>query len=235
MFVIIQGVYSQTPDPAWTAEEMTCGLWTGSILKVKYSIAAYDSTVKFQCGYCFFRDFLSFAYIIVLIYMFFLMLGGWMPKYFNYIETSLNGLFCGCVSNSSEDKSTNCGARFFVLIVFLFPAVLVIIIFPELALLFHVVFDLYVLGGSKFSDCGICNCCITEVKTMCCWPNDTEKKGIAGNDTSNSTQGPSTNQAQPIAVNSTTGQSQYHDPLNLRPRIQFVTKYKPVPIGPPNP
>ena len=224
------GVYSQTPppiDPAWPTTELTCGLWTGPILKVKYYQGAFGADVKRQCAYFYFRDILSVVYFVLLAYMVVMFLSGCMPVYFKYIRISLNGLVrcftAGYMGINSSGNDVDCSALF----LFFILAATLILFLPEVALLYHVIFDLYLLGGSKFADCGSCGsgCCPSDVQVLCCLPGE---KAPAQN---GQPQAADTSGQQPLVTPTPAG-SMFHDPLNLRPRIQYVTKYKPVPMGP---
>jgi len=223
---LIQGVYSQSPapmDPAWATEELRCGLWLGHIFNVKYYQGAYGADVKHLCAYFYFRDILSAVYLVILAYMTLMFAMGYMPKYFDYIQLSLSGLM-RCVIPSKRSENTCCSSTL-VLLLFFGLAVALILISPEAALLYHVIFDLFLLGGSQFPDCGICGCCISDVKLYCCGTVtvDNDKGGNV------------TPPREPIAGGKppeAAPASMFHDPLNLRPRIQYVTKYKPVPMGP---
>ena len=256
LFVMMQGVYSQTPaqatsslysqtpapatsslysqtpppmDPAWPTTELTCGLWTGPILKVKYYQGAFGADVKCQCAYFYFRDILSFVYFVILVYMVVMFSLGCMPAYFKYIRISLNGLLrcftCNSTGINSSRNDVDCSALF----LFFILAATLILFLPEVALLYHVIFDLYLLGGSKFADCGSCGsgCCPSDVQVLCCLPGE---KAPAQNGQPLAPDASS--QQQPLVTPATPPGSMFHDPLNLRPRIQYVTKYKPVPMGP---
>ena len=243
MLVIIQEVYSQTPDPSWTAEEMTCGIWSGPALKIKYSIDAHDSGAKFWCGYCFFRDGLSIFCWAALVYMWFIFAFGGMPTYWRYIQQSVDAIIygitlCNCTFSCSPQgpkagNSCDCWGTMQLIFFALFAAVL-IALFPEIAFLYHVVVDLYILGGSKYSNSESCCCCARDAQEVCCDPIRLAPE-------------PAKKDVQVVVVNpdgsaatkntlvdpTTSSSSIFND--SLRPRIQFVTKYKPVPIGPPNP
>ena len=228
------GVYSQTEtpppiDPAWATEEFRCGIWTGLVFNVKYYQGAYGADTKLGCAYFYFRDILSFVYFVILVYMVVMFLLGYMPAYFKYIRISLNGLLrcftCNSMGINSSGNDVDCSALF----LFFILAATLILFLPEVALLYHVIFDLYLLGGSKFADCGSCGsgCCPSDVQVLCCLPGE---KAPAQNGQPLAPDASS--QQQPLVTPATPPVSMFHDPLNLRPRIQYVTKYKPVPMGP---
>jgi hypothetical protein len=232
--VIIQTVYSQSPpaNPEWATHTLKCGLfpfpWHAS---VEYSASKMSGNDRLTCGYIFFREWFTSALAIVLAYLFLMMSFGYMSAYFNYLQVTFNGLFMGCITSNCVSSNTNCCSRVPVLFLFLLIAGLAITFVPEIVLVYHVIFDLYLLGGNKFIDCNMCNFCPDDVRLTCCGTVVVDKdKG--GN-------GPVTEVAptsSPALVPPGPGAgSMFNDPLNLRPRIQFVTKYKPVPIGPPNP
>lgn len=234
MFVIIQGVYSQElANPEWATHTLKCGLfpWHASI---EYSASKMSSSDRLACGYIFFREWFTGALAVVLTYLFLMMSFGYMSSYFNYLQVTFNGLFMGCVTSNCAGSDTNCCSRVPVLFLFLLIAGVAITFVPEVVLVYHVIFDLYLLGGNKFIDCNMCNSCPADVRFMCCGAVVVDKDK-AGNNTTNSTEGSSVTSPSTLVQPGSTTASMFNDPLNLRPRIQFVTKYKPVPIGPPNP
>ena len=236
---LIQGVYSQTPahiysqtpapiDPAWATEEFRCGIWTGLVFNVKYYQGAHGADTKLGCAYFYFRDILSVVYFFILAYMVVMFLSGCMPVYFKYIRVSLNGFVKCFTGGCTGINSSGNDMDYFALFLFFILAATLILFLPEAALLYHVIFDLYLLGGSKFTDCGSCgsSCCPNDVQVLCCLPGE---KAPAQN---GQPLAPDASvQQQPLVAPAAAG-SMFHDPLNLRPRIQYVTKYKPVPMGP---
>ena len=238
LFVMMQGVYSQTPAPE--TNSLTCGIWSGmsGYWNVQYSSVSDTQLDRLHCGYMFFRDYLSFLCGATLLYMCVIFASGGMPNYWKYIQQSVDAIIygitfgnCSCSCSAQTPNGNNSCEMWWILqlIIFFFMGCALIAVFPEIAFLYHVFVDLYVLGGSKYSNSESCCCCAKEAQEICCLtvrPDavDAKKTGQAP---PNSTADPS----QPL-VTGNGASSMFHDPLNLRPRIQYVTKYKPVPMGP---
>ena len=228
-------------QPNWADQEMTCGLWSGNWADIKYSAASYDLGRQRWCGYCFFRDYLSIALESCFFFVLLMCLAGWMPlywKYMNehvdfYVGSLLNIVTCGgrcCGMNSKDndgssssgmnskaDDGSGCWRMLRPVMFFVFGSA-VVILAPELALAYHVFVGLNCIGGTGRPSLP---CCGQDKAVTVAVNNATTDTGAVGPEAS-----------RPVASRYN---NSINDPLSLRPRIQFVTKYKPVPLSPPNP
>ena len=243
---LIQGVYSQidtpTPiDPAWATTEFTCGLFSNNFYHVKYSSASFTDQTKLLCGYTFFRDFLSIFYSVIFVYMFVLMVFGLLPTYSALIKGSINAIvwfvsagYCTWTCADATPKPPYLGNSVWFglqMVIFFVLGGAVVVFIPEFALVYHGFIDVFVLGGSRFQDecgsmCSMC-CCAKDLQDACCVNVVAGTEPLAGGKI------PIVSQQNPSA-SAAGATSMFNDPLSLRPRIQHVTKYKPVPMGPPN-
>ena len=226
MFVIIQGVYSQSGppvDPAWATQTLKCGFFPWA--HFEYSSSHMSDQDKFACGYWFFRDWLTIVYWVALAYVSVIFAVGGMQKYWRYMKASVNVIIwiftgCGscCTSDPKADKKND--AFWIQFVIFFILAGVLIGVSPEFAFLYHLVIDMYYLGDINPSN----------RESFCPCGPDLEN----GKDVKVPTS--SVQESAPLVANGTVQtSSMFNDPFNLRPRIQFVTKYKPVPNGQLNP